>query len=164
MGSPPATSKVVVTRGTHELVVEERSTPRPTGSEILIRIEATGVCATDLHLVRKSIPYLQPKVNICGHEGVGRIVELGPDVDSSEWKVNERVSHRWIFKWCGQCEGCKDGNEQFCDNRSLSGKDVDGCWAGSYHTLSNASGRLWRNGLTCTRVYVGRKQVSPQTA
>lgn len=130
MGSAAPTSRYILTKGTHELVVEERETPKPTGTQILLQIEATGVCATDLHLVRKSIPYLQPKVNICGHEGVGRIVQLGPDVDADEWKVGERVSHRWIYRWCGACEGCQSGNEQFCDRRDLSGKDVDGCWAG----------------------------------
>lgn len=130
MISTPTKSKVVLTRGTHDLVVVERETPQPEGSQILIRIEATGVCATDLHLIRKSIPYLQPKVDICGHEGVGRVVRLGPGVDSTTWKINDRVAHRWIYRWCGDCEGCQDGNEQFCDRRHLSGKDVDGCWAG----------------------------------
>lgn len=129
MTEVPPTSKYILTKGTHDLVVEERSTPQPTGSQILLRIEATGVCATDLHLVRRSIPYLLPKVNICGHEGVGRIAQLGPDVDTNEWRVGERVSHRWIYRWCGTCEGCTRGEEQFCDRRDLSGKDVDGCWA-----------------------------------
>ncbi|KAI5865626.1 alcohol dehydrogenase [Durotheca rogersii] len=128
MSTAPAHSKVVVTKGTHELAVQQRPTPEPTGRQILIRIEAAGICATDLHLIRKSIPYLQPKVDICGHEGIGRIVQLGPDVDA-QWKVGERVAHRWIFRWCGQCEMCKEGNEQLCDRRELSGKDVDGCWA-----------------------------------
>ena len=123
----PPTSKVILSKGTHELVVNDRPTPQPTGSQILVRIEATGVCATDLHLIRRSVPYLQPKVDICGHEGVGRIVQLGPDVEG--WKIGERVAHRWIYRWCGQCESCQDGNEQFCDRRELSGKDVDGCWA-----------------------------------
>ena len=130
----PTTSKAVFTRGT-SLVVEDRPTPKPTGSKILVRIEASGICATDLHLVQKSIPYLQPTVDICGHEGVGRIVQLGPDVDASAgWKVGDRVAHRWIYSWCGECEGCKDGEEQFCDRRELSGKDVEGCWAGKTHS------------------------------
>ncbi|KAL7625200.1 hypothetical protein AAE478_004415 [Parahypoxylon ruwenzoriense] len=129
MSIPPTRSKVVVTKGTHELAVEERPTPEPTGSQILIQIEAAGICATDLHLIRRSIPYLQSKVDICGHEGIGRIVQLGSDVDSTQWKVGDRVAHRWIYRWCGQCEMCKDGNEQLCDRRELSGKDVDGCWA-----------------------------------
>lgn len=145
MGSAAPTSRYILTKGTHELVVEERETPKPTGTQILLQIEATGVCATDLHLVRKSIPYLQPKVNICGHEGVGRIVQLGPDVDADEWKVGERVSHRWIYRWCGACEGCQSGNEQFCDRRDLSGKDVDGCWAGE-------SARYWEVEVSLTTV------------
>ncbi|EMR64126.1 putative alcohol dehydrogenase protein [Eutypa lata UCREL1] len=127
--SPPTQSRVVVAKGTHDLVVQERQTPEPTGKQILLRIEATGVCATDLHLIRRSIPYLQPKVDICGHEGIGRIVRLGPEADQKRWSVGDRVAHRWIYRWCGECESCEDGNEQLCDRRELSGKDIDGCWA-----------------------------------
>ncbi|OJJ47852.1 hypothetical protein ASPZODRAFT_131445 [Penicilliopsis zonata CBS 506.65] len=125
----PKEGKVAVCVGTHEICIQQRPIPQPSGTKVLVKIEAAGVCATDLHLVRKSIPYLQPTVEVCGHEGIGRVIGLGPEVDSSEWKVGDRVAHRWLYQTCGECELCLGGNEQFCDKRKLSGKDVDGCWA-----------------------------------
>lgn len=122
--------QVAVCIDAHKIAVEQRPIPDPRGPEVLLRIEAAGVCATDLHLVRRSIPYLQPKVQIPGHEGIGRIVGLGPEVDASQWKVGDRVAHRWLYRICGQCEMCKGNSEQLCDQRELSGRDVDGCWAG----------------------------------
>lgn len=129
-----ATRKVAVSESTTSIVIREEPIPRPAGSQILIKLEASGVCATDLHLVRRSIPYLQPTVDVCGHEGIGRIVELGPDADTQKWRVGERVSHRWIYGVCRECEMCTGGNEQLCEKRKLSGKDVDGCWAGKSAT------------------------------
>lgn len=122
--------QVAITDPNGQIVIHQEPIPQPTGTQILLRIEASGVCATDLHLVRRSIPYLQPTVNICGHEGIGRIVKIGDRVDSDKWKVGDRVSHRWIYRVCKQCEMCVKGNEQLCEKRALSGKDVDGCWAG----------------------------------
>lgn len=90
----PATRKVAVCIDIQHIKVEERPLPTPNDSEVVVLIEATGICATDLHLVRRSIPYLQRKVDVCGHEGVGRIVAVGPDVDTSEWRLGDRVAHR----------------------------------------------------------------------
>ncbi|EHA21652.1 alcohol dehydrogenase [Aspergillus niger ATCC 1015] len=110
--------------------------PTPSGSEVVVKIQATGICATDLHLVRRTIPYLQRKVDVCGHEGVGHIVAVGPDVDTSKWHMGDRVAHRWVFDVCLNCDMCQGGNEQLCDSRKLSGKDVEGCW-GEY-TIVNS--------------------------
>lgn len=122
--------KVAITDANGNTTIKEELMPQPADFQVLIKVEASGVCATDLHLVRRSIPYLQPTVNIHGHEGIGRIVELGSLVDSKKWKIGERVSHRWIYRVCQQCEMCQNGVEQLCEKRALSGKDVDGCWAG----------------------------------
>ncbi|OJZ86993.1 hypothetical protein ASPFODRAFT_207375 [Aspergillus luchuensis CBS 106.47] len=132
----PAIRKVAVCIDTQHIKVEERPLPIPNDSEVVVLIEASGICATDLHLVRRSIPYLQREIDVCGHEGVGRIVALGPDVDTSEWRLGDRVAHRWIFDVCRNCEMCQEGNEQLCDSRKLSGKDVEGCW-GEY-TIVNS--------------------------
>ncbi|RAK91759.1 alcohol dehydrogenase [Aspergillus costaricaensis CBS 115574] len=115
----PSTGKVAVCIDTQHVEVEERPVPTPNDSEVVVLIEATGICATDLHLVRRSIPYLQREVDVCGHEGVGRIVALGPDVDTLEWRLGDRVAHRWIFDVCRNCEMCQEGNEQLCDSRKL---------------------------------------------
>lgn len=128
--SLPSARKVAVSTSTETIEIQSLPLPSPTGTYVLLRIEATGICATDLHLIRQSIPYLKPKVNICGHEGIGRIVGLGPDVDRTKWKVGDRVAHRWIYRVCRRCEMCEAGNEQLCDSRELSGMHVEGCWAG----------------------------------
>ena len=127
----PFTHKVAVCLDTKHIVIEERATPTPRGSEVLLQIEAADICATDLHLVRRSIPYLQRKVNVCGHEGTGRIVAVGPEVNATQWKIGSRVAHRWIDDVCTECEMCQGDNEQLCDSRKLSGKDVEGCWGGT---------------------------------
>jgi alcohol dehydrogenase, propanol-preferring len=135
---PPTTRKVAVVakpNSPQSIIISDRPIAKPTGTQILIKIEASGVCATDLHLVRRSMPYLQPEggIDVCGHEGVGRIVELGPDVDATKgWSVGQRVAHRWVWSWCGECEICKGGNEQLCDERRQSGVHVEGCWAGRF--------------------------------
>lgn len=127
----PSTRTVAITESEHKITIKtDDPIPTATGKQVLIKIEASGICATDLHLVRRSIPYLTRTVDICGHEGVGRIVQLGPHTDSQKWKVGDRVSHRWIYRVCGQCEMCQGDHEQLCEKRVLSGKDVDGCWAG----------------------------------
>ncbi|KAL1969454.1 hypothetical protein VTN77DRAFT_8892 [Rasamsonia byssochlamydoides] len=123
--------QVAISDTPHRIIVHHEPLPQPTGTQVLVRLEASGVCATDLHLVRRSIPYLMPKadVRVCGHEGIGRIVQLGPDVDSTKWKVGDRVAQRWIYRVCRECEPCRSGQEQLCERRVVSGKDVGGCWA-----------------------------------
>ena len=123
-------SKVAVCVDTQTITVQQRSIPEPVGAEVLLQIEASGIFGTDLHLVRRSIPYLQPTVDIAGHEGIGRIIGLGPEVDTTKWNIGDRVAHRWLYAACHECEMCLSGNEQLCDRRKLSGKDVMGCWAG----------------------------------
>ncbi|GAD98038.1 hypothetical protein ANI_1_1334144 [Paecilomyces variotii No. 5] len=130
MGSTiPATRKVAVTTSPPTVSITSLPIPQPAGTEVLLQIEATGICATDLHIVQRSLSYFQPKVDIHGHEGIGRIVALGPDVDASKWKIGDKVAHRWIYRWCKECEPCRAGLEQFCDKRQLSGLQVEGCWA-----------------------------------
>ncbi|KIX07985.1 uncharacterized protein Z518_02639 [Rhinocladiella mackenziei CBS 650.93] len=107
----------------------QRSTPVPRSTQVLVRVNYSGVCASDLHLSRRDLPYLQPTVSIAGHEGTGRIVSLGPDVDANVWKIGDRVAVRWLHKVCRECEMCTTGYENLCPNRQVSGKDVEGCFA-----------------------------------
>lgn len=128
--SPPATSQAAVRDADAKLVsVKSRPTPTPTGSQVLVKVDCTGVCASDMHLTRGDLPYLQASVSVAGHEGVGRIAALGPGVDSSQWRVGDRVAIRWLHRVCGQCEVCTTGYENLCPNRKISGKDVEGCFA-----------------------------------
>lgn len=124
------TYRAAINKTPNKVVVEERPIPELSGTQVLVKMEAVGICASDLHLTRRSNPYLVPKTSIGGHEGVGRIIAFGPDVDRLVWKEGNRVAVRWVWWACQKCELCTKGYEALCDNRLLGSVDVDGCWAG----------------------------------
>lgn len=127
--SPPATSRAAVQDPKTQVIsVQSRPTPTPTGTQVLVKVDCTGVCASDLHLARRDLPYLQATVSVAGHEGVGRIAALGPEADP-KWRVGDRVAVRWLHRVCRECEACTTGYENLCPNRKVSGKDVEGCFA-----------------------------------
>ncbi|KAK5231417.1 hypothetical protein LTR99_000266 [Exophiala xenobiotica] len=118
----PTSSAAAVQDGNTKIIsTTQRNTPVPKSTQVLVKVNYTGVCASDLHLSRRDLPYLQPTVSIAGHEG--------PDVDSTTWKLGDRVAVRWLHKVCLQCEMCTTGYENLCPNRKISGKDVEGCFA-----------------------------------
>ncbi|KAL6408681.1 alcohol dehydrogenase [Ilyonectria robusta] len=128
---PVGTFRAAINKTPHDVVVEERPVPQLSGTQVLVKMEAVGVCASDLHLTRRSNPYLVPKGDTGGHEGVGRIASLGPDVDTKAWKKGDRVAVRWVWWVCQKCELCLSGYEALCDKRLLGSVDVNGCWAGT---------------------------------
>ena len=87
--------------------------PKPAGGQVLIRVEASGMCYTDVHCHRGHIPLELPKV--LGHEPVGRIVELGAGV--SGFRVGDRVGVSWTQKGCGRCRYCLEGREKYCEEQ-----------------------------------------------
>jgi alcohol dehydrogenase, propanol-preferring len=112
------------------LKIEEVQTPEPGPGEILIRIEASGVCHSDLHLAEGDWPQLCGIVKrplILGHEVVGRVSKIGPDVKHLE--KGDRVGVPWIHWSCGECEICKEGNENLCPSQTITGATVDGGYA-----------------------------------
>ncbi len=111
-----------------ELTLRTRDVPKPGRSEVLVRIDAVAVCATDLDVIANGPPAL---INgklpfgqnfIPGHEYMGTIVELGPEVD--EYAVGERVVVE-IHAGCGQCKRCRSGMYTSCLNygRNYPGRD-----------------------------------------
>ncbi|CEJ57635.1 hypothetical protein PMG11_06321 [Penicillium brasilianum] len=132
MGSlslPETSLAAIQDKETKAISVGKRPTPVPVGAQVLVKLQYSGVCATDLHLARGSVPYLQPKVSVGGHEGTGVIASLGPDVDAAEWHIGDRVAVRWVHIVCGKCEVCTTGFENLCQGRKLAGKDVEGTFA-----------------------------------
>lgn len=132
MGSvaPPEVSLAAIQdQKTKAISVTQRQTPVAIGTQVLVRLHYSGVCATDLHLARGNIPYLQPKVSVGGHEGTGVIASLGPEVDTTKWHIGARVAVRWVHIVCGECEVCTTGYENLCQSRKLAGKDVEGTFA-----------------------------------
>jgi propanol-preferring alcohol dehydrogenase len=109
-----------------ELRLVERATPEPGAGQILISIAACGVCRTDLHVVDGELPDI-PYPIIPGHEIVGRVEALGPDV--SGFRPGERVGVPWLGYTCGVCRYCRSGRENLCDAARFTGYTLDGGYA-----------------------------------
>lgn len=109
------------------LSIEDVAVPRPGSGQILVRIVASGVCHTDLHAVEGDWP-VKPKLPfIPGHEGVGHVAAVGPEV--SLIKVGDRVGVPWLHSACGVCEYCITGWETLCPQQQNTGYSVDGGYA-----------------------------------
>jgi alcohol dehydrogenase, propanol-preferring len=124
---------MVLDRPKVPLELRERPVPEPTAGQVLIAVEACGVCRTDLHVVDGELPH--PKLPIVpGHEIVGRVVALGPGVRNFE--PGSRVGVPWLGEACGVCSYCRSGRENLCDAPIFTGYTRDGGYA--THTLANA--------------------------
>lgn len=105
----------------------------PQAGEVLVRVEACGVCRTDLHLVDGELP--DPMLPIVpGHEIVGRIVQLGAGV--SGLKTGQRVGIPWLGHSCGECDFCRSEQENLCDRARFTGYQIHGGYA--QYTLAEA--------------------------
>ena len=103
-----------------------RAVPEPAPHELLVRVEACGVCRTDLHLAEGDLPPRRPRCTP-GHEVVGRIVAMGAQV--AGFALDERVGIAWLAWTCGVCEYCERGNENLCPQSRYTGWDLDGGYA-----------------------------------
>lgn len=112
------------TRGRVEQV--ERSTPTPTGAEVLIAVQACGVCRTDLHVVDRELLEHRTAV-VPGHQIVGTIIETGPGV--TRFARGDLVGVAWLRHTCGACEWCRSGRENLCPRSLYTGWDADGGFA-----------------------------------
>jgi propanol-preferring alcohol dehydrogenase len=118
----------VLDRIAQPLRLTQLAVPRPGTGEILIRLEASGVCHSDVHVWHGDmVPASPPDPFVLGHEGVGRVEEIGPDV--SGWQVGNRAGAAWLHDTCGQCEPCRTGRESFCQKQRAHGYDVPGTFA-----------------------------------
>lgn len=109
------------------LTIEELPVPTPGAGEVLVRIEATGVCHTDLHAVDGDWPVKPMMPLIPGHEGVGYVAALGPGV--TDLKEGDPVGIPWLHDACGRCEYCQTGWETLCERQHNSGYNVNGTYA-----------------------------------
>ncbi len=117
----------VVTSFSQALEVVERDVPEPAAGQVLIRLEACGLCHTDIHAARGEWPVTPSLPFVPGHEGVGIIEKLGAGVTSRT--VGERVSIAWLGSACGECRYCVDGRETLCEKQQNSGYSIDGAFA-----------------------------------
>ena len=124
---------MVLSRPGARLAMEERPDPTPGPGQVRIRIEACGVCRTDLHVVDGELP--NPKLPIVpGHEIVGRIEAAGEGVDL---KPGARVGVAWLAHTDGTCPYCRSGRENLCDAPLFTGYTSDGGYA--THTIAEAA-------------------------
>jgi alcohol dehydrogenase, propanol-preferring len=105
---------------------EEADVPKPERGEILVRVSACGVCRTDLHVIEAELPVRRMPV-IPGHQIVGVVERVGDGV--RQFRPGERVGVAWLHRTCGQCEYCRAGKENLCENADFTGYTVDGGYA-----------------------------------
>jgi alcohol dehydrogenase, propanol-preferring len=112
------------------LTFEEVDRPKPEAQEVLIKVEACGVCHSDLHVADGDWPQLARMVKkplILGHEIAGCVVEKGAEV--GDLQIGDRVGVPWIHWTCGECEFCREENENLCPKQQITGVTVDGGYA-----------------------------------
>ncbi len=109
------------------LVIEEVAVPRPGPGELLVRIEACGVCHTDLHAAEGDWPVKPEPPFIPGHEGVGHVVAVGSGVQHV--REGDRVGVPWLYSACGHCTHCLGGWETLCESQRNTGYSVNGGFA-----------------------------------
>ena len=108
------------------LVEVERAVPRPEARQLLVRVEACGVCRTDLHLAEGDLVPRRPRC-VPGHEVVGRVVAAGDQ--TAGYALGDRVGIAWLAHTCGKCEFCLRGAENLCPHSRYNGWDLDGGYA-----------------------------------
>jgi alcohol dehydrogenase, propanol-preferring len=124
---------MVLRRPRERLVMEERPESQPGPGQVRIRIEACGVCRTDLHVVDGELP--DPKLPIVpGHEIVGRVEAKGEGVD---FKTGARVGVAWLAQADRICPYCRSERENLCDHPLFTGYTRDGGYA--THTIAEAA-------------------------
>lgn len=108
------------------LVEVRRAVPEPGHGEVRVRVEACGVCRTDLHLAEGDLAPRRP-ATVPGHEVVGRVDALGPE--AVRFSPGDRLGIAWLRHTCGVCRYCRAGNENLCPSSAYTGWDADGGFA-----------------------------------
>src|SRR5260370_4437891 len=121
----PRTMKGWVLGGPGELALVEKPVPQPGPAEVLVRVDAIAVCATDIEIIRHGVPAMIDgglafdKGFTPGHEYMGTVVRLGPTFD--EFQVGDRVTVE-VHAGCGRCPRCREGMYTSCLNYGYRAK------------------------------------------
>ncbi|HYB24441.1 MAG TPA: zinc-dependent alcohol dehydrogenase family protein, partial [Solirubrobacteraceae bacterium] len=114
----PASMRAMVFEGVgRPLRALERPIPQPAPGQLLLRVQACGVCRTDLHLLDGEVEISSPP-RILGHQIVG--------IDEADPTHPRRVGVPWLGWSCGECEYCRSGRENLCPRARFTGCDIDG--------------------------------------
>lgn len=117
------------------LEIRDLPVPEPGPGQVLVKIEASGLCHTDIHAARGDWPVKPKALLVPGHEGVGTVVKLGPG--ESPVSVGDRVALPWLGYACGHCRYCIAGWETYCTSPQYMGYTMDGGYA--EYTIGYAS-------------------------
>jgi propanol-preferring alcohol dehydrogenase len=117
----------VVTDFTQPLEIKDIPIPEPAPGQVLVRIEASGLCHTDIHASRGDWPVKPNPPFVPGHEGVGIVEALGAGV--TQHTIGDRVAIPWLGRACGTCEYCLTGWETLCEAQQNTGYSIDGAHA-----------------------------------
>jgi propanol-preferring alcohol dehydrogenase len=112
------------------LALLDLPTPEALPDEVLVKVQACGVCHSDLHIVDGDTPGFKAGTKaqlIPGHEVVGTVVARGADV--THLAIGQRVGVAWLHHACGICELCVGGLENLCRKGTVTGMTVDGGYA-----------------------------------
>jgi propanol-preferring alcohol dehydrogenase len=101
-------------------------TPHPKAGEIRVKVLACGVCRTDIHIAEGDLP-LQKSPVILGHEIVGLVDKVGPDVE--RFSVGDKAGVYWLYSACGKCKYCLSQRENYCAEIRCTGWNEDGGYA-----------------------------------
>ena len=123
--------------------VKEVFTPQPGPNQVLIKIRASGICYTDVHITKGVLGVKFP--HTIGHEPAGEIVALGESVTTR--KVGDRVGVPWVQSTCGRCEWCQRGKLFFCPNQIATGINIAGSHAEYMIAYADAT-QLIQDGLS----------------
>lgn len=100
--------------------------PQPSAHEIRVRVEACGLCRTDLHVVESELAPHQPHI-VPGHQVVGTVDACG--TSAHRFKNGDRVGIAWLRYTCGECRYCRSGKENLCPRARFTGYDDNGGYA-----------------------------------
>jgi propanol-preferring alcohol dehydrogenase len=123
----PTMKAAVVPELGAKLEIRELPVPEPGAGQVLVKMEASGLCHTDIHAAHGDWPVKPNPPFIPGHEGVGIVTATGPGV--ALHKAGDRVAIAWLGSACGHCQHCIAGWETLCEAQQNSGYSVDGAYA-----------------------------------
>jgi alcohol dehydrogenase, propanol-preferring len=108
------------------LLLHELPLPEPAPGQVRVRVQACGVCRTDLHVADGELP--DPKLPlVLGHQIVGIVDAAAADV--GDVAVDDRIGIPWLGWTCGKCRFCRSGRENLCDRALFTGYQLDGGYA-----------------------------------
>jgi propanol-preferring alcohol dehydrogenase len=110
------------------LAIEDVPVPEPGPEQVLVRIEASGLCHTDIHASRGEWPVKPEPPFIPGHEGVGIVIRKGSG-NMHGVEVGDRVALPWLGYACGDCRYCNSGRETLCLEQKNTGYSINGGFA-----------------------------------